>query len=580
VSSPPFIPLARLLVEGRPDPTPVAVQGGQVFDWAAFAGHVGALREVLAPHPGRWALFTADAYAFAVGLMAIWQADSVAVVVPNGQPGTLGAIAPAIRGLVSDGVEVAGVRAEPALRAGGPRGWTAAPLAAATRLELSTSGTTGDRRRVVKTVAQLGDELVGLERRWGAEVEGRQVLATVSQQHIYGLLFRVLWPLCAGRVFHAEVQLYPEEMLAAMAGGAGACLVTAPAHLRRLKDMRGVRGLAAACRPIFSSGAPLDAASAARLVETVGVAPFEVFGSTETGGVAWRQQAGDATSAAWQPFDGVCVSASASGLLHVQSPYVGDAGGFTLADRAELLADGRFVLAGRTDRVVKVGGKRLSLPDMEEGLLRHTAVSEAALTVVEARGESRVAGAVVLTPAGRERLAEGGRRALTAELLAHLTPYWDRVLLPRLWRFVDRLPEDEQGKLASAALAQLFEAAPDDAAAAPEVLADATTATTCRRRWRVPDALLWCEGHFPDLAVVPGFVQIGWVMDVARSFAGAGARLGGVEALKFRELLRPGDVVELHAEWAPATACLAYRLVRDDGRVVSSGRCRLAEHRA
>jgi acyl-CoA synthetase (AMP-forming)/AMP-acid ligase II/3-hydroxymyristoyl/3-hydroxydecanoyl-(acyl carrier protein) dehydratase len=572
-----FLQLDRLLADGRPDDTPVAVRNGQALDWATFVGHVGALRDAVGAHPGPWALFTADAYAFAVGLMAIWQADSTAVVLPNGQPGTLAGLAPAIRGLVCDGVEAPGVRTEPALRPARLASWAPCPLErAAMRLQLSTSGTTGDRRHVGKTVAQLGDEVEGLERHWGREVEGRQVLGTVSPQHIYGLLFRVLWPLCAGRVFRAESLLYPEEMLAALAGSAG-CLVTTPAHLRRLKDMRGVRALAEVCRPIFSSGAPLDAASASRLAETAGLTPFEVFGSTETGGVAWRQQDGGSASTAWQPFRGVRVSVPASGRLHVQSPYVGDDAGLMMADRAELRPDGRFVLAGRTDRVVKIGGTRLSLPEMEERLLRHPAVSEAALAVVDARGEPRVACVVVLVPNARAALAGDGRRALTAELVAHLAPYWERVLLPRLWRFVDRLPEDEQGKVAGAALTALFEPAADDAVTAPDVLAESTTGTTCIRRWRVPEALAWCEGHFPELSVVPGFVQLGWVMEVARSFAGSAASLHGVEALKFRELLRPGDVVELHAEWSPATSCLAYRMVRDDGRVVSSGRCRLAE---
>ena len=573
-----FIPLERLLAEGRPGQTPVAVRGTQGLTWTDFAGQVGALADALGAGAGRWAVVASDAYAFAVVVTAIWQADGVAVVVPNGQPGTLAAIAPMVNGLVGDGVSVPGLRTIAPLSAGGTRAWTPRLLdRTAQRLELSTSGTTGTPRGVAKTLAQLGDEVLGLERRWGAELDGRLVLATVSHQHIYGLLFRVLWPLCAGRVFRAEPLLYPDEMRAALAGRAGGCLVTTPAHLRRLKALQGAGGLADLCRPIFSSGAPLDAASAVRLRETVGVAPFEVFGSTETGGVAWRQQDGGAAAEAWQPFDSVRVSTDAAGLLQVVSPYVGDPGGVTMSDRAALLPDGRFLLAGRTDRVVKIGGKRLALPEMEARLLQHPDVAEAALTAVETRGDSRVAAAVVLSPAGLARLAGIGRRALGGDLAAHLAPYWDRVLVPRLWRFVERLPEDAQGKVATAALARLFDVERGEGGVAPELLAASTTGTTCRRRWRVPDGLAWCQGHFPEMAVVPGFVQIGWIMDVARSLAGERVSLVGLDAVKFRELLRPGDVVELHADWSPAAGQLSYRLARDDGRIVASGRCRLVE---
>jgi 3-hydroxymyristoyl/3-hydroxydecanoyl-(acyl carrier protein) dehydratase len=228
---------------------------------------------------------------------------------------------------------------------------------------------------------------------------------------------------------------------------------------------------------------------------------------------------------------------------------------------------------------VKIGGKRLALPEMEARLLQHPDVAEAALTAIEARGESRVAAAIVLSRTGLARLARLGRRALGAELAGQLAPYWDRVLVPRQWRFVERLPEDEQGKVATAALARLFDVERGDGSLAPELLAASTTGTTCRQRWRVPDTLAWCQGHFPEMAVVPGFVQIGWIMDAARSLVGERAALVGLDAVKFRELLRPGDVVELHADWAPAAGQLAYRLARDDGRIVASGRCRLIEDR-
>jgi acyl-CoA synthetase (AMP-forming)/AMP-acid ligase II len=574
----PFLPLERLLATGRPGGWPVAFRGRQSLDWAAFAGHVGALREMLQPAGGRWALFTTDAYAFAVGLMAIWQADGVAVVAPNGQPGALAATAASADGLVSDVTAVPGVRVEPVLREGGWRSWTPRVLdRQAERLELSTSGTSGDRRRVLKRVAQLADEVCGLERQWGAALAGRQVLATVSQQHIYGLLFRVLWPLCAGRTFHADTTLYPDEIRAALPDGVTGCLVTTPAHLRRLTDMQGTAGLASVCRPLFSSGGPLDAATAIRLADTVGCAPVEVFGSTETGGVAWRQQGKDPASSAWQPFEGVQVSLDASGLLRVRSPHAGDDQPVTMADRADVQDGGRFILQGRSDRVVKIGGKRLSLPEMEQRLLEHDDVAEVALTAVPSRGESRVAAAVVLAPAGWARLAAVGRRGVIAGLTAHLAPYWDRVLLPRLWRFVERLPEDEQGKLASAAVAALFETDREDR---PQVLAESVTATTCRRRWRVPERLGWCDGHFPDLPIVPGFVQLDWILDAARSLVDGPVSLAAIEAAKFREPLRPGDVVELEAEWVPATGWLAYRVSRDGGRVLASGRCRLEAPRA
>jgi acyl-coenzyme A synthetase/AMP-(fatty) acid ligase len=131
--------------------------------------------------------------------------------------------------------------------------------------------------------------------------------------------------------------------------------------------------------------------------------------------------------------------------------------GFALGDRVRLLADGRFLALGRADRVLKIGEKRLSLPDMEERLLEHPWVAAVALLPLPRRGELRLAAAVVLAEQGRAALAQRGRRALGVELAGALAREWDRVLLPRVWRFVDALPEDAQGKLTVRRLRELFE---------------------------------------------------------------------------------------------------------------------------
>jgi acyl-coenzyme A synthetase/AMP-(fatty) acid ligase len=557
---------------------PVAVRGDRVVDWATFGRHLDGLRHALDGECGdRWALFSHDAYAFAVGMMAVWQARGVVVVLPNLQPGALADVAGGLRGVITDLDVAAGDLRTVAPLQPGPVVATA-PLTldrAAAGVELFTSGSTGDRKTVVKTLAQLEDEVSGLERSWGALLDGRQALGTVSQQHIYGVLFRVLWPLCAGRPFHAEAVLYPEEM-AARLGGRPGYLVSTPAHLRRLADMSGTAALARLCRPFFSSGAPLGEATAARLTEAVGVAPIEVFGSTETGGVAWRQQTGGPESLVWTPFDDVQAGVDACGRLRVASPRVSAPGTLTTGDRVAMRDDGRFVLFGRADRVVKIAGKRLSLPDMEGRLLRHPCVLEAALTVIDRGGEARVAAAVVLSAKGRARLADEGRRPLSAALTAHLAPHWERVLLPRAYRFVAALPEDAQGKVSAAALADLFGSAPGPPGLRAEVLEDKTGGGTCVRRLRAPGAAA-LEGHFPALAVVPGFVQIDWVMDAVAHVAGHAMTASRIEALKFKELLRPEQIVELRGELSADGACFAFRLVREDGRVVSQGRVWVVE---
>lgn len=74
---------------------------------------------------------------------------------------------------------------------------------------------------------------------------------------------------------------------------------------------------------------------------------------------------------------------------------------------------------------------------------------------------------------------------------------------------------------------------------------------------------------------MPGVAQIGWVLDATRDVLGAPATLRGIEALKFKRLLRPADVVRLRVELSPDRGALDFRLW-DDAGVVSSGRLRLS----
>jgi acyl-coenzyme A synthetase/AMP-(fatty) acid ligase/3-hydroxymyristoyl/3-hydroxydecanoyl-(acyl carrier protein) dehydratase len=568
------IRISRLLATGRPPEWPVAVDDGRLMTWAGFLGHVGGLSCTLSAHgAGRWVIFTEDTYAFAVALVATWYAGSVAVLAPNGQPGTLAELSRRARGIISDRSIPGLPHVDPTrqVRPGIPS-WQSVDRPTSV-LELLTSGSTGPAKPVTKTLSNLEDEVAELERRWGGLLARCEIFGTVSHQHIYGLLFRVLWPLSVGRPFRVTALAHADEMASRMVR-AGACvLISSPTHLRRLTAARRAREVVRHCRTIFSSGGPLDGDVAAALRD-LGVTPIEVFGSTETGGVAWRQQDGTGHSLAWTLFDSVKAHGDAeTGRLQVRSPFVHDEGGtFTMADRVEFLNDGRFRLGVRDDRTVKVGDKRLSLPEMEMTLRTHAYVAEAALIVLDLGRGPRVAAAVVPTTAGRTALARLGHRETSQGLVRLLTPYWDRVLLPRVWRYVNRLPEDAQGKVTVASLRALFDSPFDPAVTAPELVTESIGERRREQTLRVPATLGCLDGHFADFPVVPGVTQLQWVADVGRAIAGADLTIERVEGLKFKDLLRPGEVFHLSAELSDGHDRLTFRLW-NERRVFSSGRC-------
>jgi acyl-coenzyme A synthetase/AMP-(fatty) acid ligase len=333
------------------------------------------------------------------------------------------------------------------------------PAAASCRLALYTSGSTGAPKRVEKTLAQLQREIENLQAVWGASLAESSVLATVPHYHIYGLLFRVLWPLAAGRPVE-EITVSDPMQLRACAEKRGAyVLISTPAHLARFPDLLPLAEWRKPQR-IFSSGGPLDATAAARYRAAFGQAPFEVFGSTETGGVAWRSRDGSPREDAWTPFPGIAVTLGIDGALTLDSPYLNERG-YRMDDAAELLEDGRFLLRGRLDRVVKVEGKRLSLPQLEQLLARHEWISAACAVTLP--GAQRLGVVIVPTVEGNAALQRDGARGVREVLRRHLARELDPTLLPRGFRFVDALPYDERGKLAAERIERLFAEPSDDA---------------------------------------------------------------------------------------------------------------------
>src|SRR4030095_13335117 len=88
-------------------------------------------------------------------------------------------------------------------------------------------------KAIPKKLSQMSREVATLETRFGDLLGVADVMTTVSHQHIYGLLFNVLWPLVAGRAIHARSFLFPQELMAVLAERDG-LLVSSPAHLKRL----------------------------------------------------------------------------------------------------------------------------------------------------------------------------------------------------------------------------------------------------------------------------------------------------------------------------------------------------------
>lgn len=429
------------------------------------------------------------------------------------------------------------------------------------RLSLCTSGSSGEPKRIDKTLRQLANEVEALEQLWGADLGEACIIGSVATQHIYGLLFRVLWPLCAGRPFVRRQLAFSEDLQRASREHPTFAWVASPALLKRMGDNLDWPALRAV-RRVFSSGGALPLEAAQSLQQRLQQWPTEILGSSETGGIAWRQG-----ESLWQPFAGVELSQDSDGALLIASPYLPAGHIEHSADAARIAADGRFELLGRLDRIVKLEEKRISLPMLEQALIDHDWVAEARLGVVQ-ENRASLGALLVLSESGLFALREHGRRGLTEILRKHLSQHCEALALPRRWRLLRQMPFNSQGKLAQADVEALLLAARPKA---PEVLEQSETEGEWSLQLSVPPDLAYFSGHFPKAPVLPGVVQVEWALNLGRQLLNLTAPFAGMEVLKFQQLVRPGDEIQLHLRFDPERSKL-YFAYRNDTATCSSGR--------
>lgn len=414
----------------------------------AMARHAGA------GQPGaRWALCFDDSLLFTQALLACALGGYQAILPGHQRLAGLQALQAQFDGLLTDGELPGAALAVPQLRlpllvADDEREADGAALPPE-RLDLTlfSSGSTGEPKAIPKAWPQLEAELRVQMALWGERLADTRVLASVSHQHIYGLLFRILLPLALGRPFDRRSIDYPEQLALQTAPWA---LIASPAFLSRLDPAIPAAG----CRLIVSSGGPLQPGDAHQAKLLLGQLPVEIFGSSETGGIGWRQR--HQVQTPWTTLPGVEVRVGPDQCLLLRSPFLPTAEWLDCADRI-LMTGAGFELLGRQDRVIKLEEKRISLDEVEARLQALVEVESAAVLPL-LQGQRQILGAVlVLSEAGAARWAELGPGRFLLALRQQLRPWLEPVALPRSVRRVEQMPVNAQGKRPWPQLKELFD---------------------------------------------------------------------------------------------------------------------------
>lgn len=544
---------ARLLLSKHTDDSVVAVgapagplsssktRADLLGDAAWLAHHLPPI----APEQHVLLVFRQDRYAFAAALLAAWSRGYRVCLPPNQRGATVSELLQRNNTSVDVGVllhdtGVAGHVSVPELLASrreaeiapSPLGEVVVPDGPIVRV--MTSGSTGQSVPWDKSATQLLGEVRVLGETFAVGA-GAVHAVTVPPSHLYGLLFGVLLPLVAGGAFTRNTPLLPGEVAATVETSGARVLVSVPTHLRAVRSL-STDSLALIER-VFSSAGPLPEETARAFVARHKKPITEIFGSTETGGIAWRERA---TSSAWRPLPSVALTVSTEQLLIVSSPFTNQNTSqpqtFATSDRVNLLPDGSFEHLGRHDGVVKIGGQRIAVPAMEDCLMQHPEVDDVAVLALadDVRGH-RLLAAV----SGPPHL-EGACREL---LLSQFEPS----TLPRRFLFLDRLPREANGKLMRGRVLRLFGLSDDGVALAKtldfQIHREADTVTA---EVTLPSDYVAYSGHFDQYPVLAGAVQVQHVvLPVLRAVKPEWSQPREMRRIKFMGRIEPGDTVRV-----------------------------------
>ncbi|MGI5321760.1 acyl-CoA synthetase [Actinomadura nitritigenes] len=346
------------------------------------------------------------------------------------------------------------------------------PAPDTTALILYTSGTTGAPKGVMISRAAIAATLDSLAEAW-AWTPDDVLVHGLPLFHVHGLVLGVLGPLRVGsRLVHTG-RPRPEAYAAAASEDGGSLFFGVPTVWSRLAADPASAEAMRGARLLVSGSAPLPVPAFERLEALTGHRPVERYGMTETLiTVSARADGERRPGYVGLPLPGIETRLAAEngapvprdgetpGELHVRAPHLFKGylnrpeataesflpdGWFRTGDIATIGPDGWHRIVGRASTdLIKSGGYRIGAGEVENALLAHPAVREAAVagTPHDDLGE-QVTAYVVADGVTERQLID----FVAGRLSAHKRP--------RVVHLVGSLPRNAMGKVVKTRLGDL-----------------------------------------------------------------------------------------------------------------------------
>lgn len=327
-----------------------------------------------------------------------------------------------------------------------------------------TSGTTGKPKGCVhfhRDVLAMADTFARHTLDLGP---GDVVVGTPPIAFTFGLGGLVVFPAAAGAATAFAPRPGFDALAETIARQRATAIFTAPTGYRALLKLAGEHDLSS-LRTCVSAGEALPVATSDAWREATGVRIVDGIGSTEMIHIFISARGEEirpgATGKAVPGYQvrivdeaGQPLPPGSTGRLAVRGPtgcrylddprqadYVQDGWNLT-GDVYRLDEDGYFWFVARADDMIVSSGYNIGAPEVENALLRHPAVAEAAVVGAPDAERGQIVKAFVVLNPGHAP-ADVLKAALQAHVKGEIAPY----KYPRALEFVDALPKTQTGKL-------------------------------------------------------------------------------------------------------------------------------------
>lgn len=247
-----------------------------------------------------------------------------------------------------------------------------------------TSGSTGESTAALKTKNNIESEIKALSILL-KKYDIKRVIVTVPFIHIYGSLTGLFYPYFNDIDIILKEHFLPNDLLEICQDNS--LVVTTPLYIKALNKISASKDLSKSL--FLSSTAPLDPKEAKEFNQKFSCSIMQLFGSTETGGIAYKFD----DEVLWTALNNVSILTNENNELKVKSPFVSkyiyenefkdtkeEIQTFDFIEKIEK-EDDKFKLIGRSSQILKIAGKRYSTIQIENILEEQEHIEKALIYV-------------------------------------------------------------------------------------------------------------------------------------------------------------------------------------------------------